>query len=545
MSKPTRILYMEDDVGLARLLQRKLERAGYQVDLAHNGAEGLAMFKASSYDVVAVDQKMPGHDGLEVIRILSSNGTLPPTIMITGTGNEQIAIEAMKLGASDYIVKDVDGGYLELLPTVIEQVLYQQQLVTERQQMFDTLQQLNRNLALLNLAGQKLAATLDMQQIMTLLLQAVTETIGAEASSVWLIDDESDHLVCQAAFRYDHHRSPENIRLSPGTGVVGWVVQHGESLAISDAQSDARFAPQVDSELDFRTTSLLAVPLRTRDTVIGALEVVNKKEDSFDVDDQTLVETLASSAAIAIDNARLVESLRQHTQELQARNQELDAFAHTVAHDLKTPLGPLMGLTEILEMSFDALSEDDVTEILQSIRRSGRKMQNIVDELLLLAQVRDADVKSEPLDMSSILAEAEHRLTHLFKEYEAKITMPDSWPRAWGYTPWIEEVWVNYLSNGMKYGGQPPCLKLGADLQENGMARFWVKDNGRGLTLKEQERLFIPFTQLSEVRTEGHGLGLSIVQRIIEKLGGEVSVESEGVPGQGSIFSFTLPATKN
>jgi DNA-binding NtrC family response regulator len=163
-SKPVCILYMEDDLGLARLLQKRLERLGYQVDLAPDGAAGLAMYDAGSYQVVAVDQKMPVYDGLEVIRKLAERGPLPPTIMITGTGNERLAIEAMKLGAKDYIVKDVDGGYLELLPSVIEQVCYQQQLLQEKQQAVAELQQLNRNLALLGMVGQELAATLELSK---------------------------------------------------------------------------------------------------------------------------------------------------------------------------------------------------------------------------------------------------------------------------------------------------------------------------------------------------------------------------------------------
>ena len=140
-SKPVRILYMEDEPGLARLFQKKLERAGYLVDIARNGEEGLAMYKEGSYDVVAVDQAMPVYTGLDVIRIMASRGPLPPMIMVTGTGSEQIAVEAMKLGAGDYLVKDVDGGYLELLPTVIERVLLQQRLVEERQQALVALQE--------------------------------------------------------------------------------------------------------------------------------------------------------------------------------------------------------------------------------------------------------------------------------------------------------------------------------------------------------------------------------------------------------------------
>jgi diguanylate cyclase (GGDEF)-like protein/PAS domain S-box-containing protein len=133
-AQPIRILYVEDDPGLARLMQKRLGRAGYDVDIATDGRQGIAKYHADPYDVVLVDQSLPIHDGLEVIRILGSHGTLPPTIMITGTGDERVAVEAMKLGADDYIVKDVDGGYLSLLPSVITKALQQRSAAKEKQQ---------------------------------------------------------------------------------------------------------------------------------------------------------------------------------------------------------------------------------------------------------------------------------------------------------------------------------------------------------------------------------------------------------------------------
>jgi signal transduction histidine kinase len=104
----------------------------------------------------------------------------------------------------------------------------------------------------------------------------------------------------------------------------------------------------------------------------------------------------------------------------------------------------------------------------------------------------------------------------------------------------VEEVWVNYISNAIKYGGRPPRVQLGATVQSNGMVSFWVRDNGPGIAPEDQRQLFIPFTKLHQVQIEGHGLGLSIVQRIVERLGGEVGIESE--VGQGSTFFFALPA---
>jgi len=381
-----RVLYMEDDVGLARLLKKRLEREGYSVAIARDGGEGLSMFAAAPYDVVAVDQNMPVHDGLEVIRILAARGPLPPVIMITGAGNEKIAVEALKMGARDYIVKDVEGGYLDLLPPVIDRVIYQHRLAEEKQ------------------------------------------------------------------------------------------------------QAD--------------------------------------------------------------------EALRQYTAELKARNEELDAFAHTVAHDLKNPLNNVINSADLLAQGDTTMLDEERQECLQTIVRNALKMSNIIDELLLLAGVRKTQVEIEPLDMAGIVNEAQLRLIHLIRDARAEIILQDvsAWPVARGYGPWVEEVWVNYLSNALKYGGRPPRVELGADPlsilpsvaasggeEGGGMVRFWVRDNGQGLTPEDQARLFTPFTRLDQARAKGHGLGLSIVRRIVEKLGGQVGIESAGVPGQGSTFFFTLP----
>jgi signal transduction histidine kinase len=161
--------------------------------------------------------------------------------------------------------------------------------------------------------------------------------------------------------------------------------------------------------------------------------------------------------------------------------------------------------------------------------------------LLLLASVRKIDeVERDALDMTMIVHEAQERLRDMLAESQAVVTVPDHWPLAFGYGPWVEEVWANYISNAIKYGGVPPRVELGAEMLTDGRVRFWVRDNGKGLTPEERAQLFTLFTRLDKVRARGHGLGLSIVRRIVEKLSGEVGVESE--VGQGSRFSFILPA---
>lgn len=217
---------------------------------------------------------------------------------------------------------------------------------------------------------------------------------------------------------------------------------------------------------------------------------------------------------------------------------ELDAFAGTVAHDLKNPLNIIGGYSQVLN-EVSQMLPPDLAEIVRAIIKQIRRMDAIIEELLLLAGVRGLEIEVAPLDMGQIVTDSLDRIDFFLEDHPGDIQIQDTWPTAMGYGPWVVHVWVNYLSNGLKYGGNPARLELGADAPENGYVRFWVKDNGAGLNAEEQAALFVPFSRLSKnIRAKGHGLGLSIVKRIIERLGGTVGVES--TPGEGSIFYFTL-----
>jgi signal transduction histidine kinase len=369
VGKSVRILHMEDNPGDAQLVRRQLEAAGHVVSIAPSGEAGLAMCRDSRYDIALVDYLLPGQTGLEVIQALASQQPSLPTVMVTGSGSEHLAVEALRQGASDYIIKDLEGTYVELLPAVLERVLQR--------------------------------------------------------------------------------------------------------------------------------------------------------------------------CALEEEKRRAEEALRQRTVELQASNEELDAFAHTVAHDLKDPLAAVIGYAETMLQHLAALSAEETAEYLRTISQEGRRMHRIVDELLLLAGVRThGQVIVGPLDMGRIVGESLQRLAYLIESSQGEVTVPREWPVASGYAPWVEEVWANYLSNGLKYGGRPPRLELGAEVRSERTVRFWVRDNGPGIFPEEQARLFLPFTRLGQIRAKGQGLGLSIVRTIVERLDGQVGVESE--IGAGSVFWFSL-----
>jgi signal transduction histidine kinase len=246
-------------------------------------------------------------------------------------------------------------------------------------------------------------------------------------------------------------------------------------------------------------------------------------------------ERQSAELALQQTNARLEEEVTAH-QELIA---DLDAFAHMVAHDLKNPIHTIAGYSEVLQ---DRLADrDDVLliEFVGIIHETAFRMSRIIDTMLLLAKMGQGDVQGEMVEMGPLVEAAEQRLGRMLEESRGRIVKPESWPAAWGYGPWIEEVWENYLSNALKYGGRPPHVEVGATVQPDGCVKFWVRDNGPGFSAEQRKRLFKPFSQLQQGDRRGHGLGLSIVKRIIDKLGGEVGVES--TPVEGSTFYFTLP----
>jgi signal transduction histidine kinase len=233
--------------------------------------------------------------------------------------------------------------------------------------------------------------------------------------------------------------------------------------------------------------------------------------------------------------------LQQQAQELQRQNVELELYARTVAHDLKSPLSGVLGYSQMLLAYPELMTPQKVEESARAIQRASQKMTTIIDALLLFARVRTIEaIPRAALATEVLVAEVEARLHDEISAAGAVITHPECWPAALGYTPWVEEVWANYLSNAIKYGGEPPVITLGSDPAAPGFVRFWVRDNGPGLSGEQQAQLFTPFTRLHTDRAEGQGLGLSIVQRIIERLGGAVGVES--APGQGATFFFMLPA---
>jgi PAS domain S-box-containing protein len=442
-------------------------------------------------DLVLMDIKLKGEmDGIEAAEQIRTRLNVP-VIYLTAFADEATLQRAKITQPFGYLLKPFEERELH---TTIEMALY-------KSRMEQKLQESERWLATtLASIGDALVAT-DAQgciQFMNPVAEALTGWRQKEAAG--LDSAQVTHIVSGDPLLLDEHP-------------VTRVLRTGTSLGLPE---NTRLIARDGTEIHIDDS---VAPIRDDGgRVIGAVMVFR------DVTHQV----------------RAAEALRQYATELEARNGELDAFAHTVAHGIKGPLHLMVGYASMLEMEHDSLPDAELKRYLQIISRNGQRVASIVDELLLLASARQEEVETGPLDMATIVASARERMSYLIERYQAKINMPAQWPVATGYGPWIEEVWANYLSNGIKYGGRPPRLSLGASKRPDGTIRFWIRDNGPGIAPQDRARMFTPFSQLSEVQANGHGLGLSIVRRIVERLDGEVGVASR--VGEGSVFFFTLPA---
>jgi signal transduction histidine kinase len=231
-------------------------------------------------------------------------------------------------------------------------------------------------------------------------------------------------------------------------------------------------------------------------------------------------------------------TIAQARREKQGLLADFDTFAVMAAHNLRNSLNATISYAEYLKKFQAEMTAEEVLHDLNVISQNGQKMERILKELLLLVNIRTEKAHLEPLDMESIIFKVQRRLAPLLEAYEANVTLPPEWPEALGHSDWIGEVWLNYIGNAIKYGGQPAQVEIGDTVQDEGWVQFWVRDNGTGLTAEQMETLFPPFTQLNQVKVKGSGLGLVVVGYIIEKLGGKVEVVCDE---RGTIFSFYLP----
>ncbi|GGY66494.1 hypothetical protein GCM10011613_08040 [Cellvibrio zantedeschiae] len=326
-----------------------------------------------------------------------------------------------------------------------------------------------------------------------------------------------------------------------------WISRHLETMS--------QFAEKLD-------LNNLDMPLELTRNQNGRVDELDMVVNSINQMQATLKEGLEKRRLIELElvkhqehleelvkerTVELVEKTRQlelQSHELEAQNRELDAYAHSVAHDLKTPLTTIVGVSGLMQSGKVNLTVEQAKESSGIINRTAKKMNAIIDALLLLASVRRAEeVNTSEINLRDLAEEACQRLEQVALQHSAQITFVGEWQSALGYSQWIEEVWVNYISNAIKYGGTPPNIHIGCTTVDDKTIKCWVRDHGDGISAERQSELFVQFSRLDTRSSDGHGLGLSIVKRIIHRLNGEVGYQE--AEGGGGMFWFTLPAVNN
>lgn len=321
---------------------------------------------------------------------------------------------------------------------------------------------------------------------------------------------------------------------------IGAALHHKNQFdeALPVLQKALELAEQLQNQMELAACHQALV--QTYKCLGNALQALHHFEQFHELD-KKLYHEQADRHVRQLQIVHKTRTIQQEAELYKQKTEELDAYARTVAHDLKQPIAVIMGYAEMLpEVVSDLPKEGLLYSALAKIGQSANQASQIINALLLLATVNKAEVPLEPINMATAVSNVLNRLHQQIEKFQAQIILPDEWETAVGYQPWIEEVWMNYLTNALKYGGEFPEIVLSCENHTPNMVCFWVKDSGPGVHDERQETLFIEFSRFAQNENgESHGLGLAIVRRIVEKLGGTVGYKSG--PTNGSHFFFTLP----
>ncbi len=322
-----KILIVEDEPDIARLMATLMQGSDYQTSIAYDGAKGLDMALHEQPDLILLDLRLPQMGGMQLLHSLREHQMNTPVVVVTALGSEALVVEALRLGVRDYIKKPFA---LQDLVDVAERALAEGRLRRERDALTEQLlisnqklEQRVRQITALYEVGRALASTLDLDELLDVILQEASRVLGVTVASIFLLDEQSGELV----FRSGTGEEAEilvDLRLAPGQGIAGWVAEHNEPLLVRQAQSDPRFSPTVDEITGLVTESILCVPLMIKGRVIGVVEALNKPQAGFTEDDLAMLHSLAASAAMSIEDARLYRNLRDSRDQVAERSEALE-----------------------------------------------------------------------------------------------------------------------------------------------------------------------------------------------------------------------------
>jgi PAS domain S-box-containing protein len=332
--------------------------------------------------------------------------------------------------------------------------------------------------------------------------------------------------------------------------LTGLVIRQKRSILLSKEQIWQMSQAGTIELTGLRAETWLGVPLLINEKVLGTIVVQSyDKADAYDQNGVSLLEIIANQLSAYIERKRTesqkeaaLEEIHRKAKELQEKNEELDRFTYSVAHDLKSPLVTIRTFLGILEQDMAAMDKEKIKQNISYIRIGAEKMSKLLDELLDLSRIGRSPNPAEEVSLQNIVKEASCLVAGRITEHGVKVAVADTEFMLRGDRVRLVEVFQNLLDNACKFMGEQksPLIEIGVETKD-GEAVIYVRDNGMGIPTQFLPKLFIMFEKLNR-GSEGDGIGLALVKRIVEVHGGRIWVESEG-PDQGTTFLFTLAKT--
>jgi signal transduction histidine kinase len=387
-----------------------------------------------------------------------------------------------------------------------------------------------------------LNSTLDLDRLLEFIIRTAAELVESEGAAILLVDENTHDLFFAASTGSD----PQELAKIPVPmegSIAGTVFRQGRPLILNDVAGDPRHFRQVGEKVKFETRSLLGVPMSIRDKVTGVLEAVNKRQGAFDETDSETLSIIASQAAVAIHNARLVSALQGAYQELGQLDRLKADFIAIASHELRTPLGVILGYAAILR---EEAKEAAASEQAETVLNSALRMRALIEDMtnMNLMQVGRAQMSFEVHPLADVVQIAHDEVAPLIRAKGQTLIVrrgEDSLPAPVDRAKLAMAV-TNLLNNAMRFTPAQGHILL--ELTRHG-AEGWirVRDDGAGIPADQLERIFDRFYQVENHMTRRHqgmGLGLAIVRAIAEAHGGRVWAESEG-RDLGSTFTVAVP----
>ncbi len=391
-------------------------------------------------------------------------------------------------------------------------------------------------------------STLELEPLLRFIMDAAAELTRAQVASILLIDTKTQELHFMAFASESDEEQAKRLKRIPvplNKSIAGAIVLENKPIRLDDVTKDPRHYRVTDDKSGFLTNSLLGVPMRIKERVIGVLEAVNKLDNGWSDDDQLYLEILASQAAVAIENASLVARLRAALQDLSQVDKLKNDFISIASHELRTPLGVILGYATFLKEE----SQGQASEHAAAVLNSADKMRQIIEDMVNLRylKVGESELDFEDLLVSELMMASLHEVQTManVKDHNLQYRIPTNNLKVRADRYKITMALTNVLNNAVKFSPPATQIMLGYELRDNEVWIF-VSDKGIGIPADHLEKIFDTFYQVEDHMTRRHGgmgLGLSIAKGVVEANRGRIWAVSEG-EGKGATFYLSLPLIK-